>query len=56
MLNDTFNRLFRPIISAQTLAKMSVVGTGAQAIGKELLPIVDAKELPKRYGGEADAF
>ncbi|EJD07682.1 CRAL/TRIO domain-containing protein [Fomitiporia mediterranea MF3/22] len=48
--------LFKPIISAQTLAKMSVVGTGAQVIGKELLPIVDAKELPKRYGGEADAF
>ncbi|KAL5531370.1 hypothetical protein ACEPAG_4247 [Sanghuangporus baumii] len=48
--------LFRPIISAQTLAKMSVVGTGANTIGKELLTVIDAKELPKRYGGEAEAF
>lgn len=48
--------LFKPLISAQTLAKMSVVGTGPQTIGKELLPFVDAKELPKRYGGEAEAF
>ncbi|KAH8110984.1 CRAL/TRIO domain-containing protein [Phellopilus nigrolimitatus] len=48
--------LFKPLVSAQTLAKMSVVGTGTQTIGKELLPFIDAKELPKRYGGEADAF
>jgi phosphatidylinositol transfer protein SFH5 len=48
--------LFKPIIPAATLAKMSVVGTGAHVIGASLLPIIDAKELPKRYGGEADGF
>ncbi|THH05411.1 hypothetical protein EW145_g4811 [Phellinidium pouzarii] len=48
--------LFKPLISAQTAAKMSVVGTGPKTIGKELLPFVEAKELPKQYGGEADAF
>jgi len=48
--------LFKPLVSAQTLAKMSVVGRGPEVIGKELLPLIDAKELPKRYGGEAEAF
>ena len=50
------NRLFKPLVSAQTLAKMSVVGTGPATIGKDLLPHIDAKEVPKRYGGEAEAF
>ena len=48
--------LFKPLISAQTLAKMTVVGTGPHAIGRELLPVIDAKELPKRYGGHSDVF
>ncbi|SJL03923.1 uncharacterized protein ARMOST_07280 [Armillaria ostoyae] len=48
--------LFKPLISANTLAKMSVVGSGPPAIGKALLPIIEAKELPKQYGGEADGF
>lgn len=48
--------LFKPLISANTLAKMSVVGSGASTIGKALLPIIEAKELPKQYGGEADGF
>ncbi|KAK0467166.1 CRAL-TRIO domain-containing protein [Desarmillaria tabescens] len=48
--------LFKPLISANTLAKMSVVGSGAPAIGKALLPIIDAKEVPKQYGGEAEGF
>lgn len=48
--------LFKPLISANTLAKMSVVGTGEQAIKKALVPFIDSKELPKRYGGEAKAF
>ena len=48
--------LFKPLISANTLAKMSVVGSGTATISEALLPIVDAKELPKRYGGEAEAF
>jgi len=48
--------LFKPLMSAQTLAKMSVVGSGAQSIGKELLPLIDASELPKRYGGQSDAW
>ncbi|KAI9062585.1 CRAL/TRIO domain-containing protein [Trametes sanguinea] len=48
--------LFKPLISANTLAKMSVVGTGAKAIGAELSQVIDRKELPKRYGGEAEGF
>ncbi|KAF9269104.1 CRAL/TRIO domain-containing protein [Marasmius fiardii PR-910] len=48
--------LFKPIIPAATLAKMSVVGTGSHAIGKALLPHIDANELPKRYGGKAEKF
>ncbi|KAH9931807.1 CRAL-TRIO domain-containing protein [Fomitopsis serialis] len=31
----------------------SMVGTGPKTIGAELLPLIDAQELPKRYGGEA---
>ncbi|EPQ56610.1 CRAL/TRIO domain-containing protein [Gloeophyllum trabeum ATCC 11539] len=48
--------LFKPLMSANTLAKMSVVGSGPNAIGKALLPHIDAKELPKKYGGEAPDF
>jgi len=48
--------LFKPMLSAQTIAKMSVVGKGAYAIGRELSVIIDEKELPKRYGGHAEAF
>ncbi|KAF9006036.1 CRAL-TRIO domain-containing protein [Cyathus striatus] len=48
--------VFKPVISANTLAKMSVVGTGTHAINKALIPFIDAKELPERYGGEAKAF
>lgn len=43
-------------MSAQTLAKMSVVGTGSSVISKELLAIIDKSELPTRYGGDAKAF
>ncbi|KAJ3772673.1 CRAL-TRIO domain-containing protein [Lentinula raphanica] len=48
--------LFKPLMPSATLAKMSVVGSGTSALGKALLPEIDAKQLPKRYGGEADAF
>ncbi|KAI0352077.1 CRAL/TRIO domain-containing protein [Trametes cingulata] len=48
--------LFKPLISANTLAKMSVVGTGAKTIGAELSQVIDPKELPKRYGGQAEGF
>ncbi|EIN09582.1 CRAL/TRIO domain-containing protein, partial [Punctularia strigosozonata HHB-11173 SS5] len=48
--------IFKPLLSAATLAKMRVVGSGPKAIGKEILPFVDASELPKRYGGTAEAF
>jgi phosphatidylinositol transfer protein SFH5 len=48
--------LFKPLLSTQTIAKMSVVGKGSDTIGKELLVIIDASELPKRYGGKAEAF
>lgn len=47
---------FKSILSAKTFAKMSVVGTGKHTIAAALLPFIDAKQLPKRYGGEADAF
>jgi hypothetical protein len=48
--------LFKPLIPAATLSKMSVVGSGAHTIGKALLPIISEKELPERYGGEAVGF
>ena len=46
--------LFKPLISAKTLAKFTVVGTGKATIGKELLPFIPADQLPKKYGGEAE--
>ncbi|KAI0832083.1 CRAL-TRIO domain-containing protein [Trametes gibbosa] len=48
--------IFKPLISAATLAKMSVVGTGAKAISAELSQVIDVKELPTRYGGQAEGF
>lgn len=48
--------LFKPIISATTLAKLNVVGSGTTATSAALLPFIDPKELPKRYGGGAEAF
>lgn len=48
--------LFKPLISANTLAKMSVVGSGSSTIGGALLPVISAEELPTRYGGEAEGF
>ncbi|PPQ90753.1 hypothetical protein CVT25_010142 [Psilocybe cyanescens] len=47
--------LFKPLISANTLAKMSVVGTGHYAIKKALLPFIDSKELPERLPYVADS-
>jgi len=35
---------------------MSVVGSGTSAVSQALLPIIDVKELPERYGGDAEAF
>ena len=46
--------LFKPILPEATLKKMKVAGSGPRAIGKELLPLVEPKELPQRYGGEAE--
>ncbi|KIJ55626.1 hypothetical protein M422DRAFT_24194 [Sphaerobolus stellatus SS14] len=48
--------LFKPIIPSQTFAKMSVIGSGSETIGKELLPYIDADELPERYGGKAKGW
>lgn len=48
--------IFKPILPSQTFAKMSVVGTGAHAIGRAILPYVDENELPEKYGGEARAW
>ena len=47
--------LFKPLLPAATLAKMKVAGRGPHGIGKELLPLIDADQLPKQYGGSADA-
>jgi len=44
----------KAVIPTQTFAKLTMVGKGPAAIGKEMLPIVDKSELPKQYGGEAD--
>ncbi|KAI6113133.1 CRAL-TRIO domain-containing protein [Pisolithus sp. B1] len=48
--------LFKPLISSATLDKMAVVGSGPRTIGAALLPIIDERELPKRYGGSAEGF
>lgn len=48
--------LFKPLISSATLGKMTVVGSGPRTIGAALLPIIDERELPKRYGGSAEGF
>lgn len=48
--------IFKPFLSAATVAKMSVVGSGPKVIGTTLLPLIPADQLPKRYGGDADAF
>ncbi|KAF8623229.1 hypothetical protein AX15_006463 [Amanita polypyramis BW_CC] len=46
----------KPLVPTNTLAKMSVVGTGQHAVAKALLPYIDVAQLPARYGGEAKAF
>ncbi|EJD43830.1 CRAL/TRIO domain-containing protein [Auricularia subglabra TFB-10046 SS5] len=48
--------LFKAIVPSQTFAKMTVVGPGAAAIGKELEKVIDRKHLPAIYGGEATGF
>jgi hypothetical protein len=48
--------IFKPLLSAATVAKMSVVGSGPKVIGTVLLPLIPADQLPKRYGGDADGF
>jgi len=48
--------LFKSIVPSATFAKLQVVGTGPATIGKELLKYVDKDELPKKYGGEAEAL
>jgi len=47
---------FKPLVSAETLAKMSVVGTSKSSIRKALLPYMDVGEIPTAYGGEAKGF
>ncbi|KAI0339453.1 CRAL/TRIO domain-containing protein [Trametopsis cervina] len=47
---------FKSLLSSKTFAKMSVVGPGEKTVKAALIPVIDVKELPKRYGGEADAF
>jgi len=48
--------LFRPMISARTLDKMKVVGTGQAAIKKALEPVIAVDQLPEKYGGEGKDF
>ncbi|KDQ13018.1 hypothetical protein BOTBODRAFT_112040 [Botryobasidium botryosum FD-172 SS1] len=48
--------LFKAIVPAATFGKLQVVGTGPSTIGKEMLKIVDKDQLPKKYGGEAEAL
>lgn len=35
---------------------MSVVGCGPATLGAALLPVIDADQLPKQYGGTASDF
>jgi phosphatidylinositol transfer protein SFH5 len=48
--------VFKSLVSAQTFAKMSVVGSGPHAITKALGEVIDIDEIPKRYGGQAEGF
>jgi hypothetical protein len=48
--------LFKSLVSAQTFAKMSVVGSGHHAIAKALGEVISIEEIPKRYGGKAEGF
>jgi len=47
---------FKPLVSAETLAKMSVVSTSRSSIRKALVPYMDLQEIPTAYGGEAEGF
>jgi hypothetical protein len=47
---------FKSLVSAQTFAKMSVVGSGHHTIRRALEQVIDVKEIPKRYGGQAEGF
>jgi len=48
--------LFKSLVSSQTFSKMSVVGSGQHSIKKALEEVIDEKEIPKRYGGQAEGF
>ena len=50
--------LLGPILSAYTSAKMVLLQAGPDpaAIGAAMLSVIGAKELMKRYGGEAGGF
>ncbi|KAH0836536.1 CRAL-TRIO domain-containing protein [Lanmaoa asiatica] len=48
--------LFRPFLSSATLAKMTVVGSGPDALGAAISLVIDKDELPKQYGGTANSF
>jgi len=48
--------VFKSLVSAKTLAKMSVVGSGHHTIAKALEEVINIKEIPKRYGGQAEGF
>ena len=56
VLTTWFFRFLKPLLSANMWARVSVVGRGTAGISKALLQIIDPKELPKRYGGDAQAF
>ncbi|KAJ7781865.1 CRAL-TRIO domain-containing protein [Mycena maculata] len=47
--------IFKAILPAATVGKLNMVGSGPGTIGKALLPFIAADQLPKRYGGDADA-
>lgn len=48
--------LVKPVMPARTFAKLRVAGVSPPTIGKELLPHIEASELPRAYGGEAVGF
>ncbi|KAF8558171.1 CRAL/TRIO domain-containing protein [Imleria badia] len=48
--------LFKPFLSAATLAKMTVVGSGPAVLGAALSIVIDEDELPQQYGGTGDNF
>jgi hypothetical protein len=48
--------IFKPLVSPATLERMQIVGSGRHEVHDALLAVIDADELPRKYGGVAEGF